>query len=178
MTAMELVTIRKTQILLTESHQTLLTNRNNPIESKKKPIKLIRIDRSTPQPGAWSKIPTPQHLQEPRLTSGGVIPAGHSERSMKETRERRQVGKTITQIACQVPHPRIPRRDMFPMAAVAAHTGAAAEAGGDTTETVADSIGGSRSLLKILSWQHPTSEGRRARQARKERLRRGSLTND
>jgi hypothetical protein len=178
MTAMELVTIRKTQILLTGSQQTLLTNRNNPIESKKKSIKLIRIDRSTPQLGAWSKIPTPEHLQGPRMTSGGVIPAGHSERSMKETRERRQVGKTITLIACQVPHPLIPRRDTFPMAAVAAHTGAAAGVAGDTIETVADSIGGSRSLSRILSRQHPTSEERRARQARKERLRRGSLTND
>ena len=62
MTAMELVTIRNIQILLTESQQTLLTNRNNPIESKKKPINLIRIDRSTPQLGAWSKIPTLQDL--------------------------------------------------------------------------------------------------------------------
>ena len=178
MTAMELVTIRKTHILLTESHQTLLTNRNNPIESKKKPIKLIRIDRSTLQLGAWSKIPTLQHLQGPPMTSGGVIPAGPSERSMKETRERRQAGKTITLIACQELHPLIPRRDMFPMAAAAVQTGAAAGVAGDTTETLAGSIGGSRSLLKILSWQHPTSEERRARQARKERLRRGSLTND
>jgi hypothetical protein len=178
MTAMEQVTIRKTQILLTGSQQTLLTNRNNPIESKKKPINLIRIDRSTPQLGAWSKIPTLQHLQGPPMTSEGVIPAVPSERSKKETRERRLVGKITTQIACQVHHPRIPRRDMFPMAAVAAHTGAAAGVAGDTTETVADSIGGSRSLSRILSWQHPTSEERRARQARKERLRRGSLTYD
>jgi len=155
MTAMELATIRKIQILLTESHQTLVTNRNNPIESKKKPIKLIRIDRSTPQPGAWSKIPTLERLQGPPMTSEEVIPAGHSERSMKETRERRQAGKTTTQIACQVPHLLIPHRDMFLMAVAVAHIGAVAGVAGDTTETVADSIGGSRSLLKILCWQHP-----------------------
>ena len=178
MTAMELVTIRKLQILLTGS-QTLSTNRN-PIESKMKPIKIIRIDRSTPQLDAWSKIPT-LHLPGPRMTSEEVTLAGPSEMSMKERPERHQGGRTTTQIACQVHQPQIPRRDMFPTAAVVL-IGAAAEAAGDITETkeaVADSIGGSRSLSRILCWQqHPQSEGRRARQAKKERLRRRSQTND
>ena len=52
MTAMEPVTIRKLQILLT-GNQTLATNRN-PIESKMKPIKIIRIDLYTQQLDAWS----------------------------------------------------------------------------------------------------------------------------
>jgi len=154
MTAMEPVTIRKLQILLT-GNQTLATNRN-PIESKMKPIKIIRIDLYTPQLDAWSKIPI-LHLQEPRMTSEEVMPAGPSEMSMKERQERHQGGKNTTQIACQVHHRLIPRRDMFPTAAVV-HTGAAAEAEGGITETkeaVADSIGGSRSLLRILCWQHP-----------------------
>lgn len=177
MTAMELVTIRKLQILLTGS-QTLSTNRN-PIESKMTPIKIIRIDRSIPQLAAWSKIPT-LHLPGPLMTSEEVMPVGPSEMSTKETLERLQGGKTTTQIACQVHHRLIPLLDMFPTAAAVVHIGAAAEAAGDTiTETAADSIGGSRSLSRTLCWQqHPQSEGRRARQAKKERLRRRSQTND
>ena len=144
MTAMEPVTIRKLQILLT-GNPTLSTNRN-PIESKMTPIKIIRIDRSTPQLAAWSKIPTLHHLPGPRMTSEEVMPVGPSEMSMKERPERPQGGKTTTQIACQVHHRLIPRRDMF-LTAVAL-IGAGAEAAVDTiTETkeaVADSIGGSR----------------------------------
>ncbi len=144
MTAMELVTIRKIQIFLTKS-QTLVTN-HNPIKSKMKPIKLIRIDRSTQLLDAWSKIPT-LHLQEPLMTNEEVMLAGPSEMSMKERPERHQGGKTTTQIACQVRPHQIPLRGMFHMAAVV-HIEVAAEAVGDITETtkepVADSIGGSR----------------------------------
>lgn len=66
MTVMELVTIRKLQILLTGSLN-LSTNRNT-IESKMKPIKIILIDPSTPLRDAWSKIHT-LHLQNPLMIS-------------------------------------------------------------------------------------------------------------
>lgn len=82
---------------------------------------------------------------------------GPSEMSMKEMSERHQGGKTTTQIACQVHHRLTLLRDMFPTAAVV-HIGAAAEVAGDITESkeaAVVSIGGLRSLSRILCWQHP-----------------------